>query len=491
MDAVLAYDKNGFPTEQEWPEADFIIGNPPFLGCRRLRAELSDAYVKDLFKVYAGRVSHAADYVCYWFERTRQQIHENKTKRAGLLATQSLRAGANREVLEKIKTTGDIFMARSDRPWVLDGASVRISMVGSDNGKDEERTLDGTRVANINADLSANVNLTKAKALSENANIAFQGPVKVGSFEISDEIAKSMLKDQNPHGRSNCEVIKPWMNASDVTQRPRKKWIIDFGEMTLEQSALFVSPFEHVKRWVKAARESNNDRQRRTYWWRLGRSGNDLKVAKKEKSRIVVTPRVAKHRLFSWTSADLVPDSRLFAFARDDDYFFGVLHSHVHEVWTLHTCSWHGVGNDPTYNTSTCFETFPFPWAPGHEPANDQHVKSIAAASRDLVMKRDTQLNPREASEAERKKLTLTALYNTRPTWLEQAHQKLDEAVLVAYGWPKGLPDDQILERLLELNTKRFAKQEATKKPAASDFAPPKKAVASAAAPRRKRGNEA
>ena len=230
--------------------------------------------------------------------------------------------------------------------------------------------------------------------------------------------------------------------------------------MESNDAALFEEPFEYVNQHIRPIRELNNDPQRRTKWWRLGRSGADLRRAKQNKNRIIVTPRVAKHRLFVWADSELVPDSRLFAFARDDSYFFGVLHSRAHEVWTLATCSWHGVGDDPTYNTSTCFEPFPFPWPPGHEPAGDLSAEAIAAAARDLVAKRDAWLNPPSASESELKKRTLTNLYNQRPTWLDDSHRALDRAVFAAYGWPADISDDEILRRLLDLNHTRAARDQ-------------------------------
>ena len=146
--------------------------------------------------------------------------------------------------------------------------------------------------------------------------------------------------------------------------------------------------------------------------------------------------------------------------AREDDYFFGVLHSQVHMTWALATSSRHGVGNDPTYNSTTCFETFPFPWPPGEEPVDDPQVQAIAAAAKDLVKKRDRWLNPEGASEAELKKRTLTNLYNQRPTWLDLAHKKLDDAVLDAYAWPHNITDGDILEHLLALNLERAVAEE-------------------------------
>jgi type II restriction/modification system DNA methylase subunit YeeA len=156
-----------------------------------------------------------------------------------------------------------------------------------------------------------------------------------------------------------------------------------------------------------------------------------------------------------WLDTTIVPDHKLHVFARDDDYFFGILQSHVHELWSLATCSWMGVGNDPSYSSSRTFGTFPLPWAPGHEPADDPRVQVIAAAARELVQLRDNWLNPPGIAETDLKKRTLTNLYNQRPTWLNNAHKQLDAAVFAAYGWPADLSDDDVLARLLALNLER------------------------------------
>jgi len=157
----------------------------------------------------------------------------------------------------------------------------------------------------------------------------------------------------------------------------------------------------------------------------------------------------------------IVPDHKLHVIARSDDYFFGLLHSSIHEAWTLATCSWIGVGNDPSYNSETTFLTFPFPYPPGTEPseADSPIVKAIADAARNLVKLRDAWLNPPDTPEAELKKRTLTNLYNQRPAWLDNAHRALDQAVFAAYGWPHPLGTQEILSRLLALNHERAAKQ--------------------------------
>jgi len=177
-------------------------------------------------------------------------------------------------------------------------------------------------------------------------------------------------------------------------------------------------------------------------------------------SRFVATARTSKFRLFSWMRPGTLANDGTVLFAREDDYFFGVLHSKLHELWALHQGT--QLEDRPRYTPTTCFETFPFPWPPGKEPVDDPLVRAIDAATTDLVTKRDRWLNPEGVPEAELKKRTLTHLYNQRPTWLDLAHRRLDDAVLDAYGWPHGLSDNAALERLLALNLERAAQQEKT-----------------------------
>jgi type II restriction/modification system DNA methylase subunit YeeA len=184
-----------------------------------------------------------------------------------------------------------------------------------------------------------------------------------------------------------------------------------------------------------------------------------MRSAIRKLNRYIVTPRVAKHRIFVWLDANVIPDGRLNVFVRDDDYFFGVLQSRLHELWALRFAARHGVGNDPTYNNRICFETYPFPWPPGQEPQDDPRVQAIAEAARDLVAQRDAWLNPPGLEEKELAKRTLTNLYNQRPEWLDAAHKRLDAAVLAAYGWPGEITDEEILARLLALNLERAGKQ--------------------------------
>ena len=453
-DAILA-DGPGQPVEPAWPAADIIIGNPPFLGGKRLRAELGDDYVDRLFGLYDGRVPREADLVTYWFERARALVAEGEVRRAGLLATQAIRGGANRRVLEGIKATGDIFMAWRDRKWVLDGAAVRVSMVGFDGGAEEAYTLDGEPVKTINANLTSALDLTQARRLDENLNLSFMGDTKGGAFDILDKLAQEMLAEPvNPNGRPNSDVVRPWVNGMDITRRPRGMWIIDFGvDMPEEQAALYEQPYQYVRQHVLPGRLKNKRASYRERWWIHMEPRPALREALAPLSRCICTPRVSKHRLFVWLQAGTLPDSATFAFARDDDYFFGVLHSTAHELWALRQGT--ALTDRPRYTPTTTFETFPLPWPPGQEPADDPRVEAIAAAARELVALRERWLNPAGAAARELKGRTLTNLYNARPTWLDLAHRRLDAAVLVAYGWPADLGGEALLERLLALNLAR------------------------------------
>jgi type II restriction/modification system DNA methylase subunit YeeA len=363
------------------------------LGGKRLRTELGDEYVDALFALYDGRVSREADLVCYWFEKARAQIAAGKAKRVGLLATNSIRGGANRKVLARIKQSGDIFMAWSDRPWVLEGAAVRVSMIGFDGNQEKARTLDDKPVLAINADLTTLLDLSAVARPPENSNIAFMGDTKGGAFDITSEVVAGMLEAPlNPNGRPNSDVVRPWVNGLDITRQPRGMWIIDFGvNMAEEEAALYELPFEYVRKHAKPERDQNKRAAYRDHWWIHAEARPAMIAALAAVPRYIATLTVAKHRLFVWLQHPTAPDHQLIVFARDDDYFFGVLHSRPHELWALRMGT--SLEDRPRYTPTTTFETFPFPWPPGQEPVGDPRVEAIAAAARELVAKRDAWLN--------------------------------------------------------------------------------------------------
>ena len=504
-DALLVITAQAGILEADWPEADVVVGNPPFLGGSVMRGELGDEYVETLRRVYASRVPGGADLVTYWFEKARAQIEVGKLKSAGLVATNSIRGGANRKVLERIVASSRIFEAWSDEEWVNEGAAVRVSLVafgflpslaggGVAGGEGLVALLDGQPVAEIHADLTAGVgvNLTTAKPLAENSNASFQGSQKIGAFDINGELARSWLNVPNPNGLPNSSVIKPSWNGMDVTRRPRDGWIIDFGiSMTETDASLFELPFDYITTHVKAERMANNREGYRKYWWRHGEPRVAMRATLKGLPRYIATSEVAKHRFFSWLDSSILPDKRLIVIPRSDDATFGILHSRFHEIWSLRLGA--TLEDRPCYRPSTSFETFPFPFPAGLTPRDTapsppaplplagEGSTDIAAAAKRLNELRENWLNPPEwvdwvitpeeekagfpkrplakpGHEAELKKRTLTNLYNARPAWLDMAHKQLDQAVAAAYGWTDytpEMPDEEILRRLLALNLDR------------------------------------
>jgi len=480
-DAVLTEDGK----EPDWPEADVVIGNPPFLGNRRMRRELGDADADALPAVYADWVGGRPDLVCYWFAKAGRLVADGRVRRVGLVATNSIRDGTNRFVLDRILENSTIFEAWSDEPWIVEGADVRVSLVCfgcTDEGLTAR--LDGEDTSHINADLTGGtLDFTQVASLKANTGVAFQGDIKRGPFDIPGDLAREWLElPANPNGRPNADVLRPWTNAMDLTRRPRGKWIIDFGyEMSEAEAALYEAPFTYALEHVRPLRQRNRERLSREFWFRHWNPRPAMWAALDGLPRCIVTPRVAKHRLFIWSDTRICPDTRVVVVARDDDTSFGILHSRFHEAWSLKLCSWHGVGNDPTYNPTTVFQTFPFPEGltpdiPAADYANDPRAIAIAEAARRLVELRDRWLNPPEwvawvdepvagypkraaptatAPLRELGRRTLTNLYNERPRWLVDAHANLDAAVAAAYGWPADISDNDALAALLNENLAR------------------------------------
>ncbi len=481
-DALLNEDS----TEAEWPEADVIIGNPPFLGRHLFVEYLGESYAQSLRQAFAERLSGNVDLVLYWVCKAWEVVESNGAASAGFVTTNSVRGGLNGELLRTIVAGGRIFDAWTDAPWVVDGAAVRVSLLCFDCEEASGAKLDGTPVAEIASDLTARAELPKAARLSVNLGVSFIGRQKDGPLDIPGELAREMLSEpQNPNGRPNSDVVRPWSNGADIARRPSGRWLIDFNEMDFQTASLYVTPFEYCRKVLKPLRERNRDRQRRENWWRPGRTGNDLRSALNPRERFIASPRVAKHRLFVWAHRLVVPDCQLVVVARDDDTALGILHSRFHELWSLRMCTWLGVGNDPRYTPTTCFETFPFPEGltldiPAAQYAGDARAKAIAAVAARLNELRENWLNPPdlvarvpeavpgypdrilpvdETAAVILKRRTLTNLYNERPAWLDHAHRDLDAAVAAAYGWPADLSDEEILERLFKLNQARAAAQ--------------------------------
>ena len=480
---------SGDGAKADWPKADVIIGNPPFLGDRLLIGQLGREESEAIRSAYYGDVPRGADLVCYWFEKSRIALQEGKSERVGLVSTNSIRGGQNRKVLAKAASNFPIFEAWSDEPWIVDGAAVRVSITCFGKGV-RPKKLNGVICNTINDDLTSDsFDLTIAKKLASNNGYCVHGSKKIGSFDIDGEFARHLLQlPLNPNGRPNSDVIFPVWNGADVTGRPADRWIIDFGmHMTEAEAALYEAPFKHVLEIVKPERLKNNNPILVKKWWLHGGPRPAMRNALPSLSRCIGTPAISKHRIFVWVYKPVLPDAQLMVTLRDDDVTFGILHSKFHELWTLRLCTYLGVGNDPRYTPSTTFDTFPFPegMSPNVPVSNiltDPRSHKIADAAKNLDKLRSNWLNPsdliitkpevkngysdrilpvNEESAKQLKQKTLTNLYNLKPSWLITAHKALDDAVAEAYGWPVDLSEDDILVRLLTLNLERAAKKEA------------------------------
>jgi type II restriction/modification system DNA methylase subunit YeeA len=495
-DALLNPDGS----ETDWPNADVIVGNPPFLGAKLMKGGLGIDPTNQIRGVFAGRLPGFTDFVCYWFEKSRAMIEEGRTRRAGLVATNSIAKNTNLPVMRRIAETALIYEAWRDEPWIVEGAAVRVAIIcfGAPSAV-VSRRLDGAEVTHINPNLTTGLDISIASQLSQNSSVSFLGIQKSGPFDIAGNLARTWMRlAMNPNGRSNSEVLKPYWNGSDISDRPRDFWIIDFRrDLPENEAALFEIPFEYLKEAkyvpdrskppVSFAHYRQTTAAQNPSWWEQHRPRPEMRAAIASLSRYLVTGETTEHRLFIWLKLPVLPDKNLIVIARDDDTAFGILQSRIHEAWATGIGNRMGVGNQRRYNSSYIFETFPFPTGltpniPASGYASDPHAIAIAEAARRLNELRENWLNPADlvkrvpevvpgypdrilpiSDEAAviLKKRTLTNLYNERPAWLDHAHRALDEAVAAAYSWPADLSDEQILERLFQLNQERAMAQAA------------------------------
>ena len=457
-DALLESDVMGGTVSKpaQWPEAEFIIGNPPFLGGKRMPDELGSEYLETLRACWEETVPGGADLSVYWHEQARRQIATSQSRRAGLLATQNIRGARTRPVLARIGTTGAIFFAHQNEPWIGDGAAVRISIIGQDDGSETDRQLDGTAVEHINSDLTTGPDLTLVRTLEESNGWAFRGGERNGPFDIdASEAERILVSEGNPNQQPNSDVVVRFLTGSDIAGRDRERYIIDFSGYSETEAADYAVPFEYVLQVVKPVRDQNPNEQLRRQWWLHAQAGLALRNAIADLPRWIVTPVTSKHRFFVWRDIPTVHDNTTVVIARADDYAFGVLSSKPHTLWALATGTRIGQGNDPRYVHGSTFNTFPFPWpldTPEDALDGDQqkHHAAISEATKDLDDARSKWLTADSGR-------TMTELYNEMPTWFRNRQQALDEAVLDAYGWPHDITDDEILDRLLALNLERSA----------------------------------
>ena len=486
-DALIEKDgKTDEWREAEWPDADVIVGNPPFLGAKWMLDRLGVDYVGHLREIIQG-TGNAIDLVVYWFVKAASKIRLD-TKRVGFVATNMVRGPANSSAAEILYNLAPISFALSDEPWIVDGADVRVSIIVCNVNQNTNRTLDWKSVTNISPSLKGfSFDLSNKRPLGSNLKKAVRGIEKGGPFDIERSDAIQLIDSPiNPNGRPNADVVKPYYTVREIIGRPNDKWIIDFYGNDYESASLYEAPFTLIKGQIPNARAENRESRVSKNWWLFRRTGDTARAVIDSKSRLLVTGLVTKHRVFRWADPKVIPDTRVIIIDSEADVIFGILSGKIHETWTLANCQYHGVGNDPVYTPGDCFETFPFPEGltpniPAADYADDPRAKGIAEAAARLNERRENWLNPPdlvkrvpevvdgypdrilpvdEAAAKTLKKRTLTNLYNERPAWLENAHRALDEAVAAAYGWEDDfksgeLSDEEILKRLFELNQAR------------------------------------
>lgn len=491
---VFDYEK---PKPAKWPEATFIVGNPPFIGASRLRESLGDGYAEALWAAYP-KMPQSADLVMFWWDKAALAARGfdprkgKGTRRFGLITTNSLRQTFNRRVLEPHlndpKKPLSLVFAIPDHPWVdtLYGAAVRIAMTvgvaGSRAGQlltiaTESRDRDDVdgrivtfehQIGKIFANLQIGADVAGSSILLANAGLAYRGIQLIGSgFIVSRTEAKSLGLGDIPGAEKH---IRNYRNGRDMTATPRNVMVIDlFGLTEAQVRSHFPAIYQHILDKVKPERDLNNRESYKLNWWIHGEPRRDLRPALAGLPRFVTTVETMKHRVFQFLDADILPDNKLVVLALHGADSLAVLSSRFHLVWSLAAGSWLGVGNDPVYAKTKCFDPFPFP------DSTEAQRATLNALGEELEAHRKRQ-------QAEHPTLTLTQMYNVleklrageaiegkdREIYeqglvgiLKDIHDRIDGAVAQAYGWPADLSDEEILIRLVDLNKERAAEEAA------------------------------
>tara|TARA_R110002072_G_scaffold202482_1_gene360370 strand:- start:769 stop:4203 length:3435 start_codon:yes stop_codon:yes gene_type:complete len=469
------------PRKASWPETDYIVGNPPFIGDKRMRFALGTGYVDSLRSTYES-LGGSSDYVMYWWDFAAKILLDGKARQFGLIATNSIRQNYNRRNVSRhleSKNPLSISFAVPDHPWVdaALGAAVRISMsvatAGECDGvllsvRSEPDQLEGGKVEYVErrgaicADLTIGPNVAGANRLASNAVISCPGVKLFGQGFVVDLDKAIALGLNRSEGLSLH--LRPYLTAREVTQEPRNRYAMDFLGLTSDQvKDAFPECYQHLCDYVRPERKQNNRKSYRDNWWLFGEPRKVFRTTLRGLTEQIITPETSRHRFFTTCPIETIVEGTLVVIASDQPEVLGVLSSRPHELWALSSGSRLGVGNDPRYNKTRCFETFPFPVTDAQAKKRIGHL----AEQLDAHRKRQQEKHP---------KLTMTGMYNVLEklrsqrslnakeqviheqglvSVLKQIHDDLDAAVFDAYGWPHDLDDEAILHRLVELNHER------------------------------------
>ncbi|WP_210357087.1 class I SAM-dependent DNA methyltransferase [Sphingomonas beigongshangi] len=489
-DAILRHEgpAAGRPTRPAWPEADYIVGNPPFIGGKDIRARLGDAYATALWKAHP-KVNRSADYVMYWWDRAAERLTEPGTrlKRFGFVTTNSITQTFSRRVIARRMAAArpvSLVMAIADHPWTKatrDAAAVRIAMSVAEAGVHdgvaltvtEERGLDSdapeigfaAREGRIHADFSMGVDLQSAQALVANRWLCSPGVKLHGAgFIVTPAQAEAMGRVRRD-GLSGH--IRPYLNGRDLVGRPRGVLVIDLLGLPEEDvRQRFPDVYQHLLRIVRPERLTNARPAYRDLWWVFGEPRRELRAAFVGLRRYIATVETAKHRIFQFLDADIVPDNMLVCVASDDPFHLGVLSSRISLEWTYANSGLLGVATfeqGHRYTKSAIFDPFPFPDAnPVERGAIVRLAEELDALRRNVVedhddltptriynlidmVRRDANLSPVEEDQRRRGHVDIIA----------ELHDRIDVAVADAYGWPVDLSAEEIVARLVALNAER------------------------------------
>ena len=469
------------PRPAEWPEVDFVVGNPPFIGTKRMRALLGDGYVDALRSSYSDDVEDNADFVMYWWHKAASLVEQGAVRQFGLITTNSLTQTFNRRVVARHLGKGvSVAWAIPDHPWAdtETGAAVRIAMtvaarteavpfarlavVATEEASDDAAgaatlTFDVRSGAVLHEDLRLGANVAGVKARRSNDGLAGMGVALHGAgFLLEPTDAAHLRKSEDD------KTIRPFVSGRDLMQEQRERYIIDFSFLD-EDTARRANPaaFQVLIDKVFPERRENRRASIRRLWWRFGWERPEIRAALHSLDAFIATPETSKHRVFQFVSARFLPEHRLVVIASGDPFVLGVLSSRVHVTWSL--AAGGTLEDRPVYNKTRCFDPFAFP-AP-------------TSASRSRISQLGAQLDGhRKRQQALYPELTITGMYNVLEklrsgealtakdkiiheqglvSILKQIHDDLDAAVFDAYGWPSTLTDEEILERLVALNAER------------------------------------
>jgi hypothetical protein len=503
---VQAYKYHN-PRAATWPKADYIVGNPPFIGTAMMRDALGDGYTEALRGAY-DHVPDSADFVMFWWDKAAELTRAGKAKRFGFITTNSLKQTFNRKVLQhhmgQMKPISLAF-AIPDHPWVdsADGAAVRVAMtigvpgIGqgvlqkvvneiAGSADDASEVTLSSQNGTLFADLTIGSDVAGSEPLQANEDLSNRGVSLFGSgFIVTRQEAQVLGLGSHPGA---AEHIREYRNGKDITQANRDALVIDLFGLSEEESRVKVpAVYQHVLTHVKPERDTNNRETRKRNWWLFGETNPKLRDQLNGLRRFIATTETAKHRFFVFLDKSILPDNALVNIALDDAYALGVLSSRIHVDWALATGG--TLEDRPRYNKTRCFETFPFPAA---TPAQQQKIRALGEQL-DAHRKRQQAAHPGLAMtdmynvlEKERAGEALTP--KERKTHeqglvgiLRQLHDELDAAVAEAYGWgdliapaKAGAPQDanavggsrpspglteEILTRLVALNAERAAEE--------------------------------